>query len=600
MCGIFGIIRQDDGPVSPNILEQAIELVRHRGPDARGIHTVANWGFAHTRLAIIDLSKQGNQPLAYGDYLITYNGEIYNYIELRQELQKLGYSFATQTDTEVILAAYQYWGPACVEHFNGMWSLAIYDPARQQIFCSRDRFGIKPFYYLQSDRRFCWASEIKQFKALPDWQASVDKVSAFEFLVKGYHDHHEATFFEGVRQLRAGHNLVYDLRKHRYTIDRYYDIRGQATPQESVGLEEAVHQFRELFFDAIRLRLRSDVALGTALSGGLDSSSIVCGMQHLLEQNSEPPRQESVSCCFEDSRYDESTYVDAVAQKTGLQAHKVFPWFDAMMQNWETVSWYQDEPIASASVIAQYEVFKTAKAKGLTVMLDGQGADEILGGYEKFYRPLFRQMLKKNPWRALLDLLRFFQLHNIGPWQAWRSVRAFRSREHVTTADWLGEKWVVNSEQLFQRSKEETFRDTSLNLLTEVGLPVLLHYEDRNSMAASVESRLPFLDYRLVEFALALPERWKIHKARRKYILREAMQPFLPQTVYRRYDKMGFVTPQEAWMKKYPEYFEEQLKATVALSSGGIRESILDSTDAQLHWRVIAFGKWMKKFELTF
>ena len=196
MCGIFGIVQQNNISVTPKLLQKAIELVRHRGPDGQYTYTADSWGFAHTRLAIIDLSKDGLQPMHYKGHVITYNGEIYNYLELRNELQQKGYSFSTRSDTEVLLAAYDFWGAECVQHFNGMWAFAIFDPRKNQLFCSKDRFGIKPFYYTLIDQQFCFASEIKQFSALPHWQARLNKTIAYEFLVKGYHDHQAATFFK--------------------------------------------------------------------------------------------------------------------------------------------------------------------------------------------------------------------------------------------------------------------------------------------------------------------------------------------------------------------------------------------------------------------
>ncbi len=606
MCGIFGIVQQNNASVDPELLQKAIGLVKHRGPDGQAFYARGHWGFAHSRLAIIDLSKDGVQPMHYKGHIVTYNGEIYNYLELRSELQQAGYSFATQSDTEVLLASYDFWGEDCVHHFNGMWAFAIYDPHKKQLFCSRDRFGIKPFYYTIFQKQFCFASEIKQFTSLPNWTAQLNKTIAYEFLIKGYHDHQSATFFKGVHQLKGGHTLLYNLQDHTFKIRPYYLIEEQLSSEKAINEKEAIKLFQEKFLDAIRLRLRSDVSIGTALSGGLDSSSILCGMQALSQKEKPINSPESVSCCFPGSPIDESFFIDTVVQKTGHKNHKVFPSLKEILADWDKVIWAQDEPIASASVIAQYQVFKTAKAKGLTVMLDGQGADEILAGYEKFYAPLFKKQLKENPLAGIINLLRFFRLHQIGPLQALNSVQHFRQKNHLTKVDWLKETWPIDPEHLFVRSKDDSLAQTSINLLSEIGMPILLHYEDRNSMAASVESRLPFLDYRLVEFCLNLPDQLKINKARRKYILREAMQPFLPDPIYRRYNKLGFATPQEAWIEEAPELFLKMLQETQECFPEIFGEKWLPWSAAVLKnkqkehypllWRAISFGRWGSLF----
>ena len=606
MCGIFGIAQQNNAPVDPGLLQKAIELVKHRGPDGQAFYVQDHWGFAHSRLAIIDLSKDGVQPMHYKGHVVTYNGEIYNYLELRSELQQNGYSFTTQTDTEVLLASYDFWGEDCVHHFNGMWAFAIYDPHKNQLFCSRDRFGIKPFYYTIFQKQFCFASEIKQFTSLPNWTAQLNKTIAYEFLIKGYHDHQSATFFQGIHQLKGGHHLLYNLRDHTFKIQAYYQIKKQLSPSPGLNEAEAVALFQEKLLDAIRLRLRSDVSVGTALSGGLDSSAILCGMQELLKKEGQTILPESVSCCFPGSPIDESSFIDAVVEKTRHKNHKVFPSLEQMLADWDKVTWMQDEPIASASVIAQYQVFKTAKAKGLTVMLDGQGADEILAGYEKFYAPLFKNKLKKNPLGAIIDVFRFFYLHQIAPLQALNALQRFRKKDHLTKIDWLKETWPIDPEHLFARSADDSLTQTSINLLSEIGMPILLHYEDRNSMAASVESRLPFLDHRLVEFCLNLPDQLKINKARRKHILREAMRPFLPDSIYRRYNKLGFATPQEAWIEEAPERFSKMLEETQQSFPEIFGEKWLPWSQEVLKskqrahypllWRAISFGRWGSLF----
>ena len=558
MCGVTGVVNQSNDPVDPEELRNANNLVSHRGPDGEGVFYGDNFALGHRRLAIIDLSEKGKQPMEYRANVIIHNGEIYNYIELREELIKLGYSFQSQTDTEVILAAYDYWGEDCVNHFNGMWAFAIYNKKKNCLFCSRDRFGIKPFYYTIIKNKFCFASEIKQFTVIQGWEPKMNKTRAYEFLVFGYHDHTHETFFKDVFQLKKGHNLVYNLSDNTFEEKCFYNI--PTTLNTQISFEEAKEKFTLLFRDAVRLRLRSDVKVGSALSGGLDSSSVVGVINQILKKENKIEQQETVSACFPGFEKDESPWIDKVVDKNKVISHKVIPSFDTLFDDLKKITWQQDEPISGAGVIAQYHVFKTAKANGIAVMLDGQGADEILAGYEKFYLPNFKALLKENPFTAISELIQFFRLHNIGPPAAIKKVKSFLNKNEQKKPEWLNPSFDIPSEELFTRSMDDTVQNTSINLISEMGLLILLHFEDRNSMASSVESRLPFLDYRLVEFCLSLPDSFKIKKAKRKYILREAMKESLPDVVYKRYDKSGFATPQEHWMQRNKAAFDKELK----------------------------------------
>ncbi len=605
MCGITVIIDQKNRAVQKEELQAATDLVAHRGPDNAGYFFGENFAFGHRRLSILDLSEKGHQPFHYENrYTISYNGEVYNYVELKKQLIAKGYAFESDTDTEVILAAYDYWGNECVQHFNGMWAFAIYDKKENQLFCSRDRFGIKPFYYSLIGHKFCIASEIKQFTAIENWSARLNKVQAYEFLALGYHDHHSATFFEGVEQLRGGHNLVYKLQDHSFKIEQYYDIR-EKVGSSSLSFEEAKNEFYTLFTDSIRLRLRSDVKVGTSLSGGLDSSAVVCVMHELLKAQKSAAQQESVSACFPNFKIDESQYVDDLSKQIGLQSHKVFPNFEGLKEQFDRLCWHQDEPVASASVFAQHLVFQTAKENNLTVMLDGQGADEILAGYDKFYAPYFKTLIKKNPLKAASELFRYFSLHSENISTVGKAV--FKNNKPRFPIDWLTSDFIIDNQKVFKRSVDTSVATCSTNLLTEIGLSVLLHYEDRNSMAASVESRLPFMDYRLVEFCLSLPDDFKIRQAKRKYIMREALQALLPKSIYGRYDKIGFATPQEIWMREQASFFRSELERVVQ-ALPFIKDQTLvhfdafiAGTNSDYHtlWRVFAFGRWMEVFKLS-
>ncbi len=605
MCGITGIIQQNNQPVSQCELNKMNQLVAHRGPDDTGFFLYQTVGLAHRRLSILDLSKKGHQPMRVQDLILTFNGEIYNFLELKEILIKNGYIFQTETDTEVIINAYLHWGQDCVQHFNGMWAFALLDLKKQEVFCSRDRFGIKPFYYAQIQKKFCFGSEIKQFSAIDDWHAQINKTRAYEFLAYGWHDHTSETFFKNIFQLPQGCNLVYDLKNHTWTIKKYYDLAVQIKAPHSPTLseKEAISTFQKLFANAVKLRLRADVKTGAALSGGLDSSSIVGTVAEQASDNLS--RIETVSACFEDKRFDESEYVDAVSKTTKVLTHKVFPTANRLWETLKLVTRHQDEPIASASVFAQYLVFEKAAKEGIKVMLDGQGADEILAGYDKFYAPFFKTLLPKNPLLAGKEFYHYLRLHSTGFLDILKAIIPSVNTEIQT---YFNPDFIPKSNEIFKRSTENSAQECSQNLLSEIGLPVLLHYEDRNSMAHSVESRVPFLDYRLVEFCLNLPDNLKIKNGKRKYILRESMRPVLPNKVYERYDKMGFVTPQVVWMEAHSEWILEKIVAAVDRENSVFDFKLIDHAKSifkqkkranyNFLWRIMAFEIWMDIFEI--
>ena len=456
MCGITGIVNQSNNPVNPEELKSANNLVAHRGPDGEGTYFGANFALGHRRLAIIDLSEKGNQPMTYHENVIIHNGEVYNYLELREELTKFGYSFRSETDTEVILAAYDYWGEDCVNHFNGMWSFAIFDKKNNKLFCSRDRFGIKPFYYTIVKDKFCFASEIKQFTGIQGWRARMNQVRVYEFLVVGFHDHTQETFFKDVLQLKKGHNLIYDLAKHTFELKCFYKI--PTSINSSITFEEAKDKFKAIFQDAIRLRLRSDVKVGSALSGGLDSSSVVGVIHQLLESTNKSDQQETVSACFPGFEKDESFWIDEVVNQYNVKAHKVFPSFENFFDDLRMLTWQQDEPVAGASLMAQHLVFNTAKQNGISVMLDGQGADEILSGYDKFYYSFFKNLMKKNPVVGLWELIQYFKLHNVHPFDVLKAISALNKKGKREQPNWLNKDFNFSKSNLFIRTEDKPFK----------------------------------------------------------------------------------------------------------------------------------------------
>ncbi len=626
MCGIAGIVNFKSAP-DFQALECMLAIITHRGPDGAGSFIEGPLALGHCRLAIIDRSEAGTQPMEYlNRYVITYNGEIYNYLELRQELREKGYQFKSGTDTEVILAAYDFWGEECLHHFNGMFAFALYDREKQTLFLARDRFGVKPLYYfIGPDGAFYFASEIKQFTVIAGWSASLNRQRAYDYLNWGITDHTTQTMFAAVFQLRGGESLRLDLQAAVLPIDNMGQL-----PQETwyelkdslIADDDCVRQFRNLFEDSVRLRLRADVPVGSCLSGGLDSSSIVCMTNKILTEQGNSANQKTFSACTTVKELDEKEYMDEVVQKTLVDFHYVYPQCSDLLDHLEDLVWHQDEPFGSTSIYAQWSVFQLAKQQGVTVMLDGQGADEQLAGYHGFFSQRYSSLFRQ---RKFITLFREFNAA-----QRNHGHSFYRSFQYLFNAilperiknyarKWLGKDslvaiWldlsrlgVVASVPL-PSEKLDSIADFSKAQLTATHLPMLLHWEDRNSMAHSIEARVPFLDYRLVEFIYSLPDERKLSQGVTKRILREAMQQVLPEKIRMRMDKKGFLTPELLWFKQHPDLFNKQLDNAIHLSKGIIKPSAAKQLfnavvsgkqrDTYAVWRMICFGVWIRKFNV--
>jgi asparagine synthase (glutamine-hydrolysing) len=527
----------------------------HRGPDGQGSFSDEGVALGFRRLAIIDLSEAGMQPFASedGTLRLLHNGEVYNYRELRRELEARGHGFRSATDTEVVLRAYEEWGERCVERFNGMWAFALWDVRRQRLFCSRDRFGVKPFYYRWDGERFAFASELKAFRAAAPLEPNLAAVR--DFVEQGYIDHTDDTFFAGLRKLPPAHSLVLD--ENGLRVNRYWTLEPRDAPPDPTAA------VRELFLDSVRLRLRSDVPVGTCLSGGIDSSAIVVAVDHLLRteaENARPvgDRQQTFTAFFEERGFDERPYAEAVVEDTRSQPHWIT--FDAaeLMDMLPSIVRTQDEPFGSTSIVAQWFVMREAKRAGLTVMLDGQGADEILAGYHGYFGPYFADLLRSGRLGELRSEVGAYRsLH--GASAAGTAVALARPflPERVR---WAARGRVKGGSALVHPALPRNVPETNgfgggylsrqmQLILTRRGLPELLHYEDRNSMAHSLEARVPFLDYRLVELMFSLPGSQLIKRGQTKSVLRRALGDLLPPVVRDRVDKLGFGTPEATWLR---------------------------------------------------
>jgi asparagine synthase (glutamine-hydrolysing) len=626
MCGISGIISKNNTPVKSEVIKAFNNIIAHRGPDADGFYYGDNFAFGHRRLSILDLSAEGNQPMHYLErYTITYNGEVYNYIEIKEELINLGYNFKSKTDTEVILAAYAQWGEACVDRFNGMWAFAIYDRLENSIFCSRDRFGVKPFYYTTIGNYFAFGSEIKQFTTLPQWSAKANIPRVLDFLMYGVFDHSEETLFDEVLQLRGGHNLTYNLHSHQYIIKEWYNLSNKVSDLKD-NFDAAKSKFLNLFQDAVKLRLRSDVKVGSCLSGGLDSSAIVSVVNEILTRTGQNEIQETVSSCFEIKKYDEQEYIDAVVDRTQVKAHKVFPKYENLFDTLDKIIWFQDGPIGSSSTFAHYSVFEETARHNIKVMLDGQGADESLAGYDGFYYSYYYSLLHKLKFATLFNEVSSVKRYNRFsiPTFVYKGFTSYLPysihkllKKKLNSFDSMGVKY----KSYKSGGKEEdillnqvldlsTLKKLSYNQIYEHSLPMLLHNADRMSMAHSIESRLPFLDYRLVEYIFSLPDNYKIKEGKTKFILRESLISVLPDKIINRFDKMGFLTPEAYWMKSYHDEFYIRLEeATNVLSVLVDKDAILLSfkkdsdantiTMGSFYWRIISIASWVKVFKVN-
>lgn len=622
MCGIAGIIGDNWNRELQGEIEKMTDQIIHRGPDGVGYYEDDKFVFGHRRLSIIDLSDLGKQPMEYMDrYVITYNGEIYNYLELREDLLQRGYSFKSNTDTEVLLASYDCWREKCLEHFKGMWAFALYDKQQRIFFCARDRFGIKPFYYWQSDGIFAFASEIKQFTVLRNWEAIANNRCVVDFITfLRFNETHE-TMFLGVYQLKGGEYLSYDLDKREFCTKKWYNV-SEHVEKVPDTFEQAIEKFRSLFQRSVELHLRSDVKIGSCLSGGLDSSSIVCMMDKLLSYDhgstNMPP--EVVSYCSEDVKNDEQEYMDEVIKRTKITSHKVFANIETLFEDIDCLVWHQDEPFLSSSIFAQWVVFKEAKKQKIKVLLDGQGADEYLCGYPSFYKIFFYELLKKGAWSRLkkerLDLQRLGTAPQVSNLMLFGCLFPIKMRrillgisDRLVNKKWFKISYNSKNSVVENPYSYKDIMNYSCNRLTG-SLSGLLHYEDRNSMAQSVESRIPFLDNELVEYALGLPSCYKINKGRTKYILRESLKDILPIKIRERYDKIGFQTPEEQWIREHKDIFRQEIINICDILHVIIdKEKTLKWFDAAvsdnkpfgyLFWPLICLGRWSKVFNVRY
>lgn len=562
MCGLVALVGTDGLVPDPRTLQGMLGAIKHRGPDDDGIHLNGPVALGFRRLSILDLSPAGHQPMqaADGKVTIVFNGEIYNYLEVRKELQALGHEFHSQGDTEVLLKAYLEWGRDCVSRLNGMWAFLIDDTRNGLLFGSRDRFGIKPLYKLRTKAQMAFASEIKAFRAVGLTAGRPDLRTVANFLLECRLDRDTSTFYDDIEAIPAAHSFELD-RQGRFRQWRYWDLEQGSAPAQGNPAEA----FAALFEDAVRLHMRSDVPVSVHLSGGLDSTAIACSSARIRRLAGAAGPLTTFS--YSDAQFDETPYIAATIAQTGadLTTLRASP-----RQLWDLlpeVLRAQDEPFHSLTPVVGYLLMKMTAASGVKVVLNGQGADETLGGYPSFFR---------NYWHTLLTSARpAFLLQEVRAWAAvhqrsaaaelaqvaltaFRSlVRRMASYREVSDRRWLEttarNTWIAP--EVLRHGTPPAFSQESLKpalrwATAVTPLPLFLRVEDRNSSAHSVEARVPFLDHRLVEFALGAAPEWNLRGPLNKFVLRESMASRIPELVRCRPDKMGFPTAGEQWLRQ--------------------------------------------------
>ncbi len=573
MCGIAGYINKNKSEhAEQKKIKAMTDAIQHRGPDAEGQWVNRNIAIGHRRLAIIDLDKNSNQPMFShdGKFLISFNGEIYNYLELREELQKLGSTFRTNCDTEVIIEAYRCYGTDCFNKFNGMWALCLYDFNKNCLLFSRDRFGIKPLYTLDREDLFAFGSEIKAILAGFPEENIPDVNSIYRYISNAANENvDDKSYYKNIRIFPPATYMLYDLDRQTQTYKKYWELDEGAFRDKWINGKNPIKTFKMLFEDAVALRLRADVGVGACLSGGLDSSAIVGCVSKKYQK-----KIHTFSSIYTDKECNEEKYIRAVNEKWDTIVHYIRPddYEKNFSEHLKKITYYHDGPTGGASLYSQYMVMKGIHGH-VKVVLDGQGADELFAGYIPYYSYYIHDLLNKGGFWNKLKAIRTLVIVN----KEWADVIGAVSTDIIAKLVGINNSFLfqnnnrIKSERLRRSQKMFTkeFMDmvndayhpihikcsSILNskLCEEVlnrSIPALLHNEDSNSMAFSIESRVPFLDYRIVEFALALDGKYKIKDGWTKWIIRRSCKKYLPKEVVERKNKMGFPAPFSRWIRE--------------------------------------------------
>ncbi|MFA6254807.1 MAG: asparagine synthase (glutamine-hydrolyzing) [Patescibacteria group bacterium] len=612
MCGIAGYLKFNNSTdFDQEHLAKMLKTIEYRGPNDQGIFIDKKIGLGHRRLSILDLSSAGHQPMFDSEksLAIIYNGEVFNYLEIREELKNKGYKFQTETDTEVIIYSYKEWGQDCVKRFNGMWSFVIWDKQKEELFASRDRFGIKPFFYQKTDDYFIFGSEIKTILAVSPLPKKINYKQLYNFIDRNMSYGCSETIFENINELPPGHSLK--ITGNKMTFDQYWqlDLEKIKTKYDYTKPEKT---FRELLIDAVKLRLRSDVPVGVCLSGGIDSTVITGIITKILGQ-----KIDTFSSVYDQPDYNEKKFIEIANNYYGTTAHYLKPDPNKLFEITEKIVKHHDLPVRMPSTFSHWHVMECAAQK-VIVTLDGQGADEILGGYPAYY-PFY-----------LADLLRGLKLKKFV--QTRKEIKHYLNQSYdKEVIKILTPKFILKIKRLFKPQRRWQDQILSGEMLkfksgpnkipkffsgylnqalfeafSTTNLPVLLSNEDRISMAFSLEARVPFLDYRLVEFCFGLPIKYKIDGYRNKVILREAFKDILPPEIYDRKDKKGFPTPNDHWFKNELKNKLQELFYSPNFNQNGLldtkkvqnifQQHLSGKNHGRLLWRILTLEIWLKKY----
>jgi asparagine synthase (glutamine-hydrolysing) len=654
MCGITGIV-YNNALGDTHDIKAMSDAISHRGPDGEGFLAVnthlgqitelggprtpvsfppltgfgsdADTYLAHRRLSIIDLSASGHQPMSnkQKDIWIIFNGEIYNYKSLRNELWE--FEFKSNTDTEVLLYAYQKWGIHCLDHFNGMWAFVIYDAKKKLLFGARDRFGVKPLYFTNNNHFFAFSSEIKGLLAKPGMSRKVNMDASNAYLRLGKDSFGCETFFREISELEPAHYFIYDFEKKDIIIKRYYELAfyDQWETFSEKKAVEYIEETRERVLHAVDLRLNADVTVGSCLSGGMDSSAIVCSINKLLKEGryySIGSKQKVVTTCYNNLIIDESKWANIVAGHVNADWYRVFPQRQQLIDDLYDLVYTQDVPFGSTSIYAQYRVMKAAREAGITVMLDGQGGDELFTGYTPYYYIFYSEAAKKKGFDLLKAEQRNIDNTPLGNVNILKQIIKYNVKSTIrniyrrTTGKPLcgsvlrqpETKYILVSGKSYSQYTYSTLNQMLYVFMSYTSLPHLLKFEDRNSMRFSIESRTPFADdIELIDYVFKIPGVYKIHNGWSKYLLRQSMDRIIPEQIIKRTDKIGFATPEHEWLSS--------IKSLVFDNKNSDVKYIIDIQQMERNWekifarqnrigitniwRYINFILWFEIFEVT-
>jgi asparagine synthase (glutamine-hydrolysing) len=618
MCGILLNIGHEERAA----LERAVDIIAHRGPDDRGAEYFDSPGgpvcMGHRRLSILDLSPRGRQPMNYagGAFWVVFNGEIYNYIEIKEELQRAGRSFETSCDTEVLLAAYAEWGAACLDHFNGMFAFCLYDKERQKIFMARDRMGVKPLCYRNAPDNFTAVSEIKQLTCLAQFKRKVNRNKLYHFISTGDFCYDSGTMWEDVTELDPGCLMEIDLKTwkpgDRLTQTRWYTPPFGPENELDISFEDAVAEFKKRLEKSVVFRMRSDVPVGFLLSGGLDSSTLVA-MAHSVP-GAGNTMLKTYSSCYDDPKIDERKFIKAVLDSTGVESCLHHPRPEDVRDNLDKIIWHNDLPVLHGSPCPHWLLYQRIKEENDSrkVIIEGQGGDEILCGYGDFHWARLFELLKARSFKELADeYQRFQKIHHeplkIVARKFFRMLLPFmtpRPAHPALNAGFLlGERTPPPPQAV--RREEPDVRRLHKDRLTIIRY--ILHNVDRSSMAHSRETRTPFLDFNLVEFCLRLPSEHKIKAGVTKRVLREAAADILPEMIRTRSDKQGYSSPVARWVSNdLRKMFINDLTTAADMPfmrADTLRAMIRDFSDSRAPfdpalWRAAVSGRWIRIFNM--